>query len=118
MTTTALKVYPKVYWIWNHRRWCLEHIPECPDPADTQTWRRSIWERELFIVERMLDADSRNCPSVPTCRMFIHDSQLSVRSSYGVGLSPLCPREHAHSSSRKGGVRVHNEKDCSQLLEL
>lgn len=60
MTTTALKVHPKVYWIWNHRRWCLERIPEKPDPADIQAWRRSTWERELFIVERMLDADSRN----------------------------------------------------------
>ena len=71
MTTTALKVFPKVYWIWNHRRWCLEHIPEKPDPADTQAWRRSTWERELFIVERMLDVDSRNCPSIHSCRMLI-----------------------------------------------
>jgi geranylgeranyl transferase type-2 subunit alpha len=69
MTTTALKVHPKVYWIWNHRRWCLEHIPEKPDPADIQAWRRSTWERELFIVERMLDADSRNCPSFHSCRI-------------------------------------------------
>jgi Protein prenyltransferase alpha subunit repeat len=76
MTTTALKVNPKVYWIWNHRRWCLEHIPENPDPADTQEWRRSTWERELFIVERMLEADSRNCPSVRSCQVFMHDSQL------------------------------------------
>jgi len=60
MTTNALKVHPKVYWIWNHRRWCLEHIPENPNSADTQAWRRSTWERELFIVEKMLDADSRN----------------------------------------------------------
>lgn len=35
----------------------------------------------------------------------------SIRSSYGMGLSPLRPREHAHSSSRKGGARVYNEKD-------
>ena len=64
MTTKALKVHPKVYWIWNHRRWCLERIPENPDSPDSQSWRRSTWERELFIVERMLEADSRNCPSV------------------------------------------------------
>ncbi|KAI0256477.1 rab-protein geranylgeranyltransferase [Lactifluus subvellereus] len=60
MTTKTLKVHPKVYWIWNHRRWCLGHIPESPGSADTQAWRRSTWERELFIVEKMLDADSRN----------------------------------------------------------
>ena len=76
MTTAALKVHPKVYWIWNHRRWCLEHIPEKPDPADIQAWRRSTWERELFIVERMLDADSRNCPSNHSCRMLMSDTQI------------------------------------------
>jgi Protein prenyltransferase alpha subunit repeat len=78
MTTTALKVHPKVYWIWNHRRWCLEHIPEKPDPADIQAWRRSTWERELFIVERMLDADSRNCPSIHSCRMLIRPSDFCL----------------------------------------
>ena len=71
MTTKTLKVHPKVYWIWNHRRWCLEHIPESPDGADSQAWRRSTWERELFIVEKMLEADSRNCASVRSCRAFI-----------------------------------------------
>ncbi|KAI9458038.1 rab-protein geranylgeranyltransferase [Russula earlei] len=60
MTAKVLKVHPKVYWIWNHRRWCLEHIPDSPDYANNQAWRRSAWERELFIVEKMLDADSRN----------------------------------------------------------
>jgi len=39
------------------------------------------------------------------------DAQISVRSSYGMGLSPLCPREHAHPSSRKGGALVYNKKD-------
>ena len=63
MTTKLLKVHPKVYWIWNHRRWCLENIPEAPDSADAQTWRRLTWERELFIVEKMLEADARNCLS-------------------------------------------------------
>ncbi|KAI9446673.1 rab-protein geranylgeranyltransferase [Lactarius indigo] len=60
MTTKLLKLHPKVYWIWNHRRWCLEHIPEGPISADAQAWRLSTWERELFIVEKMLEADSRN----------------------------------------------------------
>ncbi|KAH9966429.1 rab-protein geranylgeranyltransferase [Russula dissimulans] len=60
MTTKALKAHPKVYWIWNHRRWCLEHIPESPDSVDPQAWRRSTWEKELFIVEKMLEVDSRN----------------------------------------------------------
>ncbi|KEP51121.1 Rab geranylgeranyltransferase alpha subunit [Rhizoctonia solani 123E] len=59
LTLAALQVHPKVYWLWNHRRWCLEIIPEGPDGAE-QSWKSSIWARELAIVEKMLDRDPRN----------------------------------------------------------
>jgi hypothetical protein len=97
MTTKLLKVHPKVYWIWNHRRWCLEHIPEGPNSADAQAWRLSTWERELFIVEKMLEADSRNClsPSLTLRRSFMTHVFCS---SFSMGLSSLCRSEHAHSS--------------------
>lgn len=59
MTMTFLRRYPKVYWIWNHRRWCLEHVPD--GPADSaQSWRQRNWTKELSVVEKMLDADPRN----------------------------------------------------------
>ncbi|KAJ6488621.1 rab-protein geranylgeranyltransferase [Mycena vitilis] len=63
MTTVALKIHPKVYWIWNHRRWCLENVPDGPGTGtegDINGWRKTNWERELFVVDKMLDADSRN----------------------------------------------------------
>ncbi|KAJ7197194.1 hypothetical protein GGX14DRAFT_471768 [Mycena pura] len=63
MTTAALKMYPKVYWIWNHRRWCLENVPEGPGTeteGDINGWRKTNWDREMFVVDKMLDADSRN----------------------------------------------------------
>ncbi|KAF8630374.1 hypothetical protein AX15_002936 [Amanita polypyramis BW_CC] len=59
-TMNALKVHPKVYWIWNHRRWCLENIPDRPNDSDPQGWKKASWERELAIVEKMLNADPRN----------------------------------------------------------
>lgn len=66
-TTAALKSHPKVYWIWNHRRWCLENFPDgpggiegCPEGTDPQGWKKANWDRELFIVEKMLDVDARN----------------------------------------------------------
>ena len=43
--------------------------------------------------------------------MITHDSQISVRSSHGMGLSPIYLREHVHSSSRQGGACVYNEED-------
>jgi hypothetical protein len=64
MTTVALKAHPKIYWIWNHRRWCLEHVPERPTGdvgVELDAWRKKNWDRELVVVERMLDADARNC---------------------------------------------------------
>jgi len=62
-TMSALKSHPKVYWIWNHRRWCLENTPHGPglkDEAEFHGWRKANWDRELFVVEKMLDADPRN----------------------------------------------------------
>ncbi|KII88727.1 hypothetical protein PLICRDRAFT_41947 [Plicaturopsis crispa FD-325 SS-3] len=64
MTTAALKAHPKVYWIWNHRRWCLENVPDGPGGNDSEGdphgWKKANWDRELFIVQKMLDADARN----------------------------------------------------------
>lgn len=46
-----LKDYPKVYWIWNHRKWTLEnHIDKSV----------KIWLRELAIVSKLLQMDARN----------------------------------------------------------
>lgn len=59
MTTGALKAHPKVYWIWNHRRWCLENFPA--GPGEDDGWKKANWDREMFVVERMLDVDARNC---------------------------------------------------------
>jgi geranylgeranyl transferase type-2 subunit alpha len=65
LTFAALKQHPKVYWIWNHRRWCLERVPLTPDDEnkrdDELDWRRETWGGELYVVEKMLDADARNC---------------------------------------------------------
>jgi geranylgeranyl transferase type-2 subunit alpha len=71
MTMRALKTHPKVYWIWNHRRWCLENIPAgpgAPGEEHANEWQKNVWERDLFVVEQMLDVDARNCTSM--CDLF------------------------------------------------
>jgi geranylgeranyl transferase type-2 subunit alpha len=64
MTMSALKAHPKVYWIWNHRRWCLENVPTGPGTSEGEAsflgWKQAAWDKELYVVEKMLDADSRN----------------------------------------------------------
>ena len=64
MTMAALKAHPKVYWLWNHRRWCLERVPDGPGgegSSEYHGWKTARWEEELRVVEKMLDADARNC---------------------------------------------------------
>ena len=69
LTTAALRAHPKVYWIWNHRRWCLANVPDGPGTSkegDVNGWRQDYWNKELYIAERMLEADARNCKIVLT----------------------------------------------------
>lgn len=44
-----LKLNPKSYWMWNHRRWCLESMSQ------------PRWDRELAMVGKFLEMDARNC---------------------------------------------------------
>lgn len=67
LTTAYLMAHPKVYWIWNHRKWCLENVPLGPGAdgePDHEGWRNQFWKSELGLVEKMLNADARNCEPV------------------------------------------------------
>jgi geranylgeranyl transferase type-2 subunit alpha len=59
LTMAYLQIHPKVYWIWNHRKWCLENVPL--GPGDSEEWRCGFWKGELAVIEALLDADARNC---------------------------------------------------------
>ena len=72
LTTSQLKLHPKVYGIWNHRRWCLTNVPDGPSDDNRDGWRQAYWNKELFVVEKMLDADARNCK--PTCNLWVKNS--------------------------------------------
>lgn len=51
MVLEMMKQYPKCYWIWNHRRWCL---------AELNDRKCANWKFELAIVLQLLEKDSRN----------------------------------------------------------
>lgn len=45
---SKLKQYPKTYWLWNHRVWCLDEMPF------------ANWDQELQLVDYLLSKDARN----------------------------------------------------------
>lgn len=51
LVKTMMREYPKCYWIWNHRRWCLEELSK-NHMAD--------WTYELGLILKVLQTDSRN----------------------------------------------------------
>jgi geranylgeranyl transferase type-2 subunit alpha len=51
-----LRSFPKCYWIWNYRLWILNEAKRLL-PKQTS---RQVWEGELALVSKMLNADSRN----------------------------------------------------------
>ena len=91
LTEHALRAHPKVYWIWNHRQWCLTQYPprtcssSASTPADDAGW---VWERELKLVEKMLDLDPRNFHGWNCRRAIIHHLALSILASHP-SLAPL-----------------------------
>jgi len=122
MTMSALKANPKVYWIWNHRRWCLERLPDGPgeegDP-NFHGWKQAAWDRELFVVEKMLDADPRNCKFGCLFKPFsFFQSCTHVLLSPCMGLSKVYLGGDALTSSRNHRTGVHVEKDRNQFLQL
>jgi len=109
-----LQIHPKVYWIWNHRKWCLEHVPlgpaasqvsdeeEVHDKDDevvggeksdemTEEWRIGFWKGELAVIEALLDADPRNCmsplpffPLISILPQLRYRSDTNVQSTHGI----------------------------------
>ncbi|RUP47789.1 hypothetical protein BC936DRAFT_145327 [Jimgerdemannia flammicorona] len=86
-----ITINPKSYWMWNHRRWCLETIPK---PA---------WERELALVDKMLDMDARNFHGWNYRRYVI--SQLArdpgMTDTQALRTSPALARSEFEFTTRK-----------------
>ena len=108
MTMAALRQHPKVYWIWNHRRWCLENVPDGPvvDGKPSLQWRKANWQRELAVVEKMLDADARNCK--PTHMSLL--IRLNPPSSC-LELPAICFGKYARSETYNNRIGIHHAQN-------
>jgi hypothetical protein len=106
-----LQIHPKVYWIWNHRKWCLENVPL--GPGDSEEWRCGFWKGELAVIEALLDADARNCEFNSVLQARVPLPELSHSSC--VGLPPLCPLLPPfiiHSNPNPtAGTTIHAQED-------
>ncbi len=81
LTFAYLQVHPKVYWIWNHRKWCLTSVPVGPE--ESEEWRNEFWKTELKIIEKMLDSDARNCEI--SCFLSLRAETYGVESVHAWG---------------------------------
>jgi len=105
LTKTALRSYPKVYWIWNHRRWCLQNIPDNPD-GEPSSWQRATWAGELQTVEKILDFDPRNCE----LNLLFYDSS-DTRDSPRLELPSLYPSVIRYSDVSYTRISVYGTQD-------
>lgn len=94
---SKFKSFPKVYWLWNHRRWCLELDPT----AD--------WKQELELVNYLLEKDSRNCMYLYKYSIRIHTANPSIQSTDGIIGDSL-------SKSWSKRLRLHSPPKSSSTL--
>lgn len=78
MVMAQLKMYPKCYWIWNHRTWCLARLQE---------HNEANWQYELAIVLKLLDLDSRNFHGWHYRRYVVENIERATRGDQNAALA-------------------------------
>ncbi|PWN28547.1 protein prenylyltransferase [Jaminaea rosea] len=93
LTQEALRIHPKVYWIWNHRKWCLIEMPneassdEKNEGLEAQAKLRAAkWQREMGLVNKMLELDPRNFHGWDYRRYLL--TQIALASVHAYASSP------------------------------
>ncbi|KAI5954731.1 BET4 [Candida theae] len=67
-----LRKFPKVYWIWNHRRWCLFKLVDL---------KQVNWGFEFKTVGKMLELDQRNFHGWQYRRFVVENLELEKLKS-------------------------------------
>ncbi|PWN21461.1 protein prenylyltransferase [Microstroma glucosiphilum] len=119
LTTHALRAHPKVYWIWNHRKWCLIQMPDdvALQGAAAEELAEEVkiklaegkWKREMRLVDKMLELDPRNFHGWDYRRYLI--SQMALCSIPPTSTSstpiPAFPASLSHPSL-PASIRKHH----------
>src|SRR5690606_8345702 len=64
--------FPKCYWIWNHRFWCLAEFPLTPEQ------RRTAYLQEKKLAMAMLARDERNFHGWQYRRMILEKTERNL----------------------------------------
>ncbi|KAI5950310.1 BET4 [Candida margitis] len=67
-----LRKFPKVYWLWNHRRWCLFKLVDV---------NQVNWDFEFKTVGKMLELDQRNFHGWQYRRFVVENLELEKSAS-------------------------------------
>ena len=109
LTQQCLQTHPKSYWVWHHRRWVLEHLPDA-------------YAKELSLVDWMLDQDARNCNRKACASMSKHMFFFGIgvqhmECSSWVGLPQVrCAATAAPHAP--AGMGLHDTQDPAKLFKL
>lgn len=117
LTEHALRANPKVYWIWNHRMWCLTQYPPpsaSTSRAEDMQW---VWNRELKLVEKMLDYDPRNFHGWNCRRAIVHHLALSILPDHVVSTQPSFPAVLSHPDIASSDTASSPKKELLALAE-
>lgn len=98
LVLSLLKRYPKCYWIWNHRRWCLFELVAI---------NRVDWKYEFAIVNKLLELDPRNFHGWQYRRFVVENIENSVKpinnddvSSQSLALLDINVKEFDYTTSK------------------
>lgn len=88
LTLQALRHNPKIYSVWEHRKWVLQNLP------------KPQWRHELGLVNKFLEADARNC-----------ESCFSIAKGFATNLTA---RHKVHGWAYRRYV-IASDPNCSSL---
>ena len=92
--TPLLLKFPKCYWLWNHRIWCIQQIKLHLGDGKA----KEAWQNELDIVNRMLGKDNRNFHGWNYRRLVVKSLIELSKEAYGSEEGKIVEQEFLYTT--------------------